>query len=129
MAIENSEYYPDVVDFLMKFPFNTSQIGFDYLIHSIVRVLTLNKKTLKLNQEVYSVLAEDFNVSSKKFEKSIRDVLITLSNNCANCKNVAYPNDLLRNIFLAPTAKAFIYAVASYLFFHHRTSNVPKTTE
>lgn len=129
MAIEDNEYYSDVVEFLMRFPFNTSQIGFDYLIHTIIKVLDLNRQTLKLNQEVYNVLAEGFNVTPKKFEKSIRDVLVTLSNNCANCKDLAYPNELLKNMFLAPTSKAFIYAVAAYILLHHKTSSVPKTTE
>ena len=110
-----SENYYEVARFLMGYPFNTSQVGYNYLIEAITMVLDTGLKRMRLGKDIYAPLAERRNVGVKHYEKSIREVLQTVSHNCYNNKELQYPNCAIKNVFIEPTAKSFIYAVVSQI--------------
>ena len=85
--IVTKNYY-DVAKFLMEYPFNASQVGYSYLLKSITMVLDNAGKRLRLGKDIYEPLAKELNVGVKHLEKSIREVLQTVSQNCYNHKDV-----------------------------------------
>ncbi len=107
--------YYDVAKFLMEYPFNASQVGYTYLLKSITMVLDNQGKRMRLCKDIYEPLAEEFNVGVKYFEKAVREVLLTVSQNCYNYKNMKYPSRAIQNAFELPTAKSFIYAIVSQI--------------
>ncbi len=113
MLEDSQKEYKYVVNkFLMDYPFNTSQVGYDYLVDSIAMVLESERnKRLRLGKDIYSELASKARVNLKYYEKAVRQALQTVSTNCRFNQDVEYPNDAVRLAFKAPTAKSFIYTI------------------
>ena len=119
----------EVTQFLMGYPFNTSQIGYDYLIDSIVMVLEMERgKRLRLGKDIYSELAKKLNVNLKYYEKLVRQTLLTVSANCRNNTDIVYPNEAVRLAFKAPTAKSFIYTVVTQILLNRKAKQLNYAT-
>ena len=125
MDSQESNSYLEVANFLMDYPFNTSQIGYEYLIGSIAMVLEEDKnKRLRLGKDIYTEMAGRFNVGLKYYEKAVRQALQTVAINCRSNQDIVYPNEALRLAFKAPTAKSFIYAIVTQISLNRKAKKL-----
>lgn len=109
--------YCDVMEVLMGLPFNASQSGFKMIADSVVKVLDLNSDSFCLTTSVYKDVASEYGVSIKLLEKNMRDAMVTASNNCHFCDDIAYPNLMIEVAIKETKTKNFISAVSTYVKF------------
>ncbi len=105
----------EVVETLMEFPFNVSQIGFNMLVSCIKKVLKIDIPDVSYTKTIFKEVSEEFNVTIQQLEKYMRDTLVTLNVNCLNDPSIEYPNYLIKATLSETKVKNFISTMALYI--------------
>ena len=105
----------EVVETLMEFPFNVSQVGFNMLVSCIKKVLKIDIPDVSYTKTIFKEVSEEFNVTIQQLEKYMRDALVTLNVNCLNDPSIEYPNYLIKATLSETKVKNFISAMALYI--------------
>ena len=105
----------EVVETLMEFPFNVSQVGFNMLVSCIKQVLKIDIPDVSYTKTIFKEVSEEFNVTIQQLEKYMRDTLVTLNVNCLNDPSIEYPNYLIKATLSETKVKNFISTMALYI--------------
>lgn len=105
----------EVVETLMEFPFNVSQVGFNMLVSCIKKVLKIDIPDVSYTKTIFKEVSEEFNVTIQQLEKYMRDALVTLNVNCLNDPSIEYPNYLIKATLSETKVKNFISTMALYI--------------
>ena len=105
----------EVVETLMEFPFNVSQVGFNMLVSCIKKVLKIDIPDVSYTKTIFKEVSEEFNVTIQQLEKYMRDTLVTLNVNCLNDPSIEYPNYLIKATLSETKVKNFISTMALYI--------------
>ncbi len=108
------EKYCVVMDELMRYPFNVSQIGFPMIARAITTLVDTELPNKAFSKTVFKKVAEDFNVTVAYATKAMRDTMVTASNNC-NYVNVVYPNAVIESALAETKVKSFIVTMSTYI--------------
>ena len=109
----------EVVETLMEFPFNVSQVGFNMLVSCIKKVLKIDIPDVSYTKTIFKEVSEEFNVTIQQLEKYMRDTLVTLNVNCLNDPSIEYPNYLIKATLSETKVKNFISTMALYIKAKH----------
>ena len=109
----------EVVETLMEFPFNVSQVGFNMLVSCIKKVLKIDIPDVSYTKTIFKEVSEEFNVTIQQLEKYMRDALVTLNVNCLNDPSIEYPNYLIKATLSETKVKNFISTMALYIKAKH----------
>lgn len=110
-----TERHCDVVEELMQYPFNVSQVGFALLVRCVEKQLDLVTQPVSYADTIFKEVAMEFNMPVKSLERHIRDTMVTLSVNCINDPNVVYPNYLIKASLQETKTKNFVSAIGLYI--------------
>ncbi len=110
----SNEIYMDVMDEIMNYPFNTSQVGFAMLVKTITKIIEAQIPLGSLETSTLKEVAEEFKVSVKTLEKLMRDAMVVASYNC-KYNEVIYPNVLIQSALGETKVKSFVMAMSYYI--------------
>lgn len=96
---------------LTNFPLNTSLNGYSMLVDAIVMAIPYSKGKLNLSKQVYTSLAEKYNIQKNSVEKAIRGVITSLSDAMVTMNSITFPNVRIKNALLDGRPKHFISAM------------------
>ena len=105
----------EVVETLMEFPFNVSQVGFNMLVSCIKKVVKMDIPDVSYTKTIFKDVSEEFRVTIQQLEKYMRDTLVTLNVNCLNDPSIVYPNYLIKATLSETKVKNFISTMALYI--------------
>ncbi len=113
--IKKTEKHCEVVEELMQYPFNVSQVGFSLLVRCIEKQLDIVAQPASYANTIFKDVAKEFNMSVPCLERCMRDTMVTANVNCVNDPNVVYPNYLIKSALNETKTKNFVSAMGLYI--------------
>ncbi len=110
-----TERHCDVVEELMQYPFNVSQVGFSMLVRCIEKQLDIVAQPVSYADTIFKEVAREFNMPVRSIERYMRDTMVTANINCTNDPNVEYPNYLIKASLKETKTKNFVSAMGLYI--------------